>query len=70
MCFSPCGALKDMPLSPPSQRRYMLTQTRHFIINSTFIEWLMPCEDKADSQSPVLNPAEEIVPRAHWQTIP
>lgn len=54
--FSPCGALKDMLLFPPSQRRYMLTQTRYFIINLTFIEWLMPCEDKAGSQSPVLNP--------------
>lgn len=45
-----------MPLFPTSQSRYMLTQTKHFIINFTFIEWLMPCGDKVDSQSPVFNP--------------
>ena len=54
--FSPFGVLKDVPLFPTSQRRYMLTQTKHFIINLTFIEWLMLCGDKVDSQSPVFNP--------------
>lgn len=54
--FSPYGVLKDVPLFPTSQRRCMLTQTKHFIINLTFIEWLMPCGDKVDSQSPVFNP--------------
>lgn len=54
--FSPYGVLKDMPLFPTSQSTYMLTQTKHFIINFAFIEWLMPCGDKVDSQSPVLNP--------------
>lgn len=67
--FSPYGVLKDMPLFPTSQRRYMSTQTKYFIINLTFIEWLMPCEDKVDSVTCVLIPAEEIMPRAHWQNL-